>query len=66
MEPTFSIPSIYQTAPYLIFEPWSATGNNNDFLVRAATVDPVVPEPGTLLLLGTGIASLVVRRRRAR
>jgi hypothetical protein len=68
VEPTINIPSDYRTAPYLIFEPWSANpcNDNNDFLVRAATVDPVVPEPGTLLLLGTGIASLVVRRRRAR
>jgi hypothetical protein len=41
-----------------------AGGDNHGILLDNVQVETAVPEPGTLLLLGTGITALTVRRRR--
>ena len=58
---------------YLFFKPYDWTtghyNTNNDYLIAAATIKaPPVPEPASMLLLGSGlvtIASVVRRKRRS-
>jgi PEP-CTERM motif len=53
-------------ARYVLFRPDGAIGNgdnNNDYLVWGATATSV-PEPGTLTLLGLGLAGVRFARRR--
>lgn len=40
--------------------------DNLRFGLAGQVIPPSVPEPGTMLLLGTGVIGLVIRRRRAR
>lgn len=66
--PTFSVAGGSAGATYLFFEAydWTNTSNkNNDYLVKAASVTRT-PEPGTLSLLGIGIAGIFGRLRRKR
>lgn len=64
VEPIFMIPAAYAGTPYLFFHPYDwrpgGTSTNNDFLVMAATV----PEPSTILLMGSGLLVLSLLRRR--
>jgi PEP-CTERM motif len=54
------------TAQYLFFVPDGAIGDNNDYLVwkGVTTAQSEVPEPATLLLLGSGLLGVAARARR--
>lgn len=67
VEPTFLIPAFAAQAPFLFFRPFDwdeGTNDNNDFLVYQAVLQPSVPEPATIGLLGLGILALGLRRKR--
>ena len=60
-------------ALFLILYPGARLGENVDYLVWGADLQDtasqnalVVPEPGALFLLGTGLCALAERRRRAK
>lgn len=67
IEPSFLIPGFAANAPYLFFQPldWETGENdNNDFLVYQAALQPSVPEPATIGLLGIGLLALGRLRRK--
>ena len=64
----FALTGAAASAKYLFFLPGDGTTTgNNDYLVRGVDVVDVAPEPGTLLLLGSGLSGVgfLMRRRRA-
>ena len=66
VEGKLSLPSGFNfNARYVLFRPDGAIGSreNNDYLVWGATATSV-PEPGTLTLLGLGLAGVRFARRR--
>jgi hypothetical protein len=54
-----------ENAKFVMFVNNSASGTNNDFLVWKGVLEgpQKLPEPGTLLLVGVGLAALGLRRR---
>ena len=61
------------SARFVIFLSGGVFGDNTDYLVWGADLQPTnnqenvaVPEPGALLLIGTGLCALAERRRRAK
>lgn len=66
INPVLSISGASANSQYLFLNPYNwqnATYKNNDFLVQAAVIQANVPEPGSMLLLGSGIAALLGRRK---
>jgi PEP-CTERM motif len=70
IEPGSTIPNADSSFTYLYFQPYDRSDQtnkttNNDFLVYKAVTGPTtVPEPCTLLLMGTGAAGMLLKRRK--
>jgi len=65
INPILNITGASANSPYLFLKAydWSGGGNkNNDYLIQAATIGKT-PEPATMLLMGSGIAALLGRRK---